>query len=225
VHDSPTFVDKRKGQVCDAIVVCGSSAAFVELKGATFSSVAKYGGDYKRLKTELENKLVQEAEGNAKAVQQLKRAIELVCNSEHPEPVDGIDLGYIKTIYPVIVTRDDLRSTFGVNAFLQVMFDAVVHRKLARKTITPLFCMNAEDLERLTAYLSDTPFTDLLHAHYRANNRQGKYLLNPYFATDNNWILKKKGMRRPDIIEAFWHELSMRAAEHLGLKESGPASM
>jgi hypothetical protein len=206
VHESPTFVDKRRGQVCDAIVVCGSSAAFVELKGATFSSLAKYGGDHKRLKTELDNKLVQEADGNAKAVLQLKRVIELVCNSDHPEPIDGIDLSYIKTIYPVIVTRDDLGSTFGVNAFLQVRFDAVVHRKQMRKTITPLFCLSAEDLERLTAYLGDTSLTDLLHAHYRANKQRGKYLLNPYFATDNNWILRKKGMRRPTTMEGFWHE-------------------
>ena len=54
MYESPTFVNKRKGQVCDAIIACGNSAAFIELKGTTFSSKAKYGGDYRRLKTELE---------------------------------------------------------------------------------------------------------------------------------------------------------------------------
>jgi hypothetical protein len=218
VHESPAFTDKQKGQVCDVIVVCGSSAAFVELKGATFSSLAKYGSDYTRLKAELDSKLVQEPKGSAKAVHQLKRAIELTCYSEHPEPVNGIDLSRIKTVYPLIVTRDDIGSIFGVNAFLQVRFDAVVHRKQMRKTITPLFCINAEDLERLTAYLKDISLTDLLDAHYRANRQRGEYLLNTYFTTNNNAILKEKGLRRPDTIEGFWHELSMRAAEHLGLK-------
>jgi hypothetical protein len=220
VHESPIFVDKQRGQVCDLIVVCGNSAAFVELKGATFSSLAKYGGDHLRLKGELDSKLVREPAGSAKAVHQLKRAIELACNPDHPEPVDGIDLRNMKTIYPVIVTRDDIGGTVGVNGFLQIRFDEVINRKQIKKIITPLFCMNAEDLERLSAYLKDTSLTDLLYAHYRASRRVGKYLSNPYFATDGNAILKEKGLRRPDVVEGFWHELSIRAAEHLGLRRA-----
>lgn len=218
IHESPVFADKQKGQVCDAIIVCGRSAAFLELKGSTFSSLAKYGSDYKLLKAELDNKLVQGTDGSAKAVQQLNRGIELIFNAEHPEPIDGIDISKIDRIYPVVVTRDDVGSTFGVNAFLQVRFDAKIQRKHKQKIITSLFCMNAEDLERLTAYLKDTAFTDLLEAHYRANRHRGKYLLNTYFTTEDNAILKEKGLRQPEMLLRFWEKLSATGAEHLGLK-------
>jgi hypothetical protein len=180
--------------------------------------MAKYGGDCSRLKAELDGKLVHELNGSAKAVEQLKRAIELTCSPTDPEPISGVDLSRVRYVYPVIVTRDDIGSVMGVNAFLQVRFDATVRRKAMRKIITPLFCMNAEDLERLTAYLNDTLFTDLLSAHYHANKGRGTYLLNSYFMTDNNPILKEKGLRPPETHARFWHELTELAAEQLGLQ-------
>ena len=71
--------------------------------------------------------------------------------------------------------------------------------------------------ERLTAYFRDTLFTDLLEAYYAANKRKGEYFLNSYFMAENA-ILKEKGLRRPETLEGFWDQLSMSAAEHLGLK-------
>ena len=218
IYEAPNFTDKGKGQVCDAIVVCGSSAAFIELKGSTFSSRAKYGGDYLQLKAELDEKLVEDADGGAKAVLQLKRAIELTCRRNDPEPINDVDLNRVRYVYPVIVTRDDIGSTLGVNAFLQVRFDAVAQRKQMKKIVTPLFCVNAEDLERFTAYLHDTLFTDLLEAHYRANRERGEHLVNTYFSTSDNAILKEKGIRRPEIHVHSWHELAESAAQHLGLQ-------
>jgi hypothetical protein len=216
LYESPTFKDQSKGQVCDAIIVCGSAAAFVELKGATFSSLAKYGGDYLQLKSELDKKLVQDTDGSAKAVLQLKRAIDLTC-SESPEPINGIDLDHVRYVFPVVVTRDDIGSTFGVNAFLQVRFDTVIWRHNMQKIVTPLFCMNAEDFERLTPYLNDTLFTDLLDAYYQANKKRGAYFLNSYFMNENA-ILKEKGMRKPESLEHFWQDLSNSGVEHLGLR-------
>ncbi len=217
LYESPTFVDKRKGQVCDAIIMCGNSAAFIEFKGATFSSRAKYGSDYTLLKGELDKKLVREPEGEAKAVYQLKRAIELACDSVSPAPINGMDLSNIRYIFPVIITRDDIGSTFGVNAFLQVRFEDAFNRKSSAKIITPLFCLDAEDIERLSSYLKDFAFTDLLDAHYRANRKRGKYLLNAYFSTPDNEILKGKELRPPVSVRP-WHKLTKSAADHLGLK-------
>jgi len=221
VYESPNFTDMGKGQVCDAIVVCGSSAAFIELKGSTFSSRAKYGGDYLQLKVELDRKLVEDGDGSPKAVLQLKRAIELTCGKDRSEPINDVDLSRVRYVYPVIVTRDDIGSTLGVNAFLQIRFDAVAQRKQMKKIVTPMFCMNAEDLERLTAYFHDTLFTDLLEAHYRASREHGEYLVNPYFSAGNNAILKEKGIRRPEVHVHSWHELADSAAEHLGLQPEG----
>jgi hypothetical protein len=179
--------------------------------------MAKYGGDYLQLKAELDRKLVVEEDGSAKAVLQLKRAIELTCRRDDPEPINDVDLSRVRYVCPVIVTRDDIGSTLGVNAFLQVRFDAAVRRKQMKKIVTPLFCMNAEDLERFTAYLPDTLFTDLLEAHYRASRKRGEYLVNSYFSTSGNAILKEKGIRRPETHVRSWHELTASTTEHLGL--------
>ena len=149
---------------------------------------------------------------------QLKRAIELTCGQDKSELIKDVDLSQVHAIYPVIVTRDDIGSTLGVNAFLQVRFDSAVQREKMEKTVTPLFCMNAEDLERFTAYLPDTLLTDLLEAHYRANRERGKYLVDTYLSSSNNASLEEKGIRRPDIHVRSWHELCESAAEHLGLK-------
>lgn len=218
LYESPTFVDKVKGQVCDAIIVCDDAAALLEIKGSTFSSRAKYAADYTLLKNELDNKLVGNAEGAPKAVNQLRRSIELICNPEGPEPIEHVDLRRIHTLFPVVVTRDDIGSTLGVNAFLQTRFEANINRKKMQKTVTPLFCLNAEDLERLTAYLNDTPLTSLLEAHYRANRSYGKYFVNSYFSSADNQILKTRGLLQAERQAKTWRDFMMTAVNHLGLK-------
>lgn len=217
VYPNPQFADRQKGQVCDVIVVCGNAAAYIELKGATFTSQAKYSSDHGLLKQELEKKLVEE-DGGAKAVCQLKRAVELTC-SESPEEVAGLELGGISCVYPMVVTRDDIGSVLGVNAFLQVRFNSVVARKSMKKNVTPLYCMNAEDFERLSAYFDDTGLTDLLYAYYRAVRRRGDYFLTPYFATDGNDILREKGAMKPLVALQHWKELTETALAHLGLRQ------
>ena len=218
VFEAPVFADAKKGQVCDALVICGSSAAFIELKGSTFSSRAKYGADYKDLRREIQQKLVQKPDGSPKAVYQLKRAIELTCGSGHQEAIKGVDLSRVRYVYPVVVTRDDIGSTLGVNAFLQHRFDEVIQRKLMGKIVTPLFCMNSEDLETLTGYMREVSITDLLDAHYRASRQSGPYFMNPYFATRGNSILKEKGIRRPESQAKWWHDFTETALDRLGLE-------
>ena len=217
--EAPNFVDQTKGQVCDAIVVCGTSAAFIEFKGSTFSSKAKYASDYHLLMSELDGKLVQESDGTPKAVHQLRRAIELAFDKHSPEAVDGIDLRLIDTVFPVIVTRDDVGSVFAINGYLQLKFDLAINRPGVGVRVTPVFCLNSEDFERLSAYFTDTPVTELLHAHYRACRVRGDYLLTSYFATSGNRILQRLGLRRPEMSIRSWRELTTRSAEHLGLEQ------
>lgn len=219
VYASPKFKDKTKGQVCDAILTSGNSAAFIEFKGATFSSRSKYGSDYGLLMTELTKKLVIE-EPKAKAVYQLKRAIELTCDKVSPEEIEGIDLTKIKTVYPVIVTRDDIGSVFGINGFLQVRFESVVNRRSFNKTITPLYCLNSEDLEHLTAYFDKHCLPDLLFAYYKAVRTRGSFFLTPYFATRGNAILRQMGFPKPQVMLAAWEELTGTALQHLGIREA-----
>jgi hypothetical protein len=218
VQDSPDFEDESKGQLCDAAVVCGTSAVFIEMKGATFTSRAKYGSDYHRLMAEVDAKLVQEPDGVAKAVYQLKRAVELAFDPSAPEKVKGLDLRLVDTVYALVVTRDDIGSVFAMNGYLQVKFSAAMNDTDASVRVTPLFCMNAEDFERLCAYLGDTALADLLHAHYRACRERGDYLMTSYFATDGNKILKRLGLRQAKVSLGAWSRLAEIAVQHLGLK-------
>jgi hypothetical protein len=218
VSDSPDFEDKSRGQLCDAAVLCGTSAVFIEMKGATFTSRAKYGSDYHRLMAEVDAKLVHEPDGVAKAVYQLKRAVESAFDRSVPEKVKGIDLRLVDTVYPLVVTRDDIGNVFAMNGYLQVKFSDAIGRPDVTVRVTPLFCMNAEDFERLCAYLGDTPLADLLHAHYRACRERGDYLMTSYFATDGNKILKRLGLRQPKVSLGAWSRLAEIAVQHLGLK-------
>lgn len=220
VQESPIFERRADGQLCDAIVCCDDAVALLEIKGATFSSRSKYGSDYKQLKKELDLKLVRKPDGTPKAAYQLKRAIELSCSPDQPQSIVNIDLSRASTVYPVVITRDDIGSTVGVNAFLQYRFNEAFNRKGFKKSITPIFCLDAEDIERLSAYLNDTSLTDLLHAHYKANRGTGKYLMNPFFASNNNSLINQKGMRQPAVPLKAWKDLALAAIEQLGLTDN-----
>jgi hypothetical protein len=139
VHDSPDFEDESKGQLCDAAIVCDTSAVFIEMKGATFSSRAKYDSDYHGLMSEVDAKLVQERDGSAKAVYQLKRAVELAFDRSASGKVNGLDLRLIDRLYPLVVTRDDIGSVFAMNGYLQVKFWAALNDTDVTVRVIPMF--------------------------------------------------------------------------------------
>ncbi len=60
--------------MCDAIVVCGAEAAFIEYKGSTFTAYSKYSGDLQALTKEIDKKLVR-SERKRKGLLQLADAI------------------------------------------------------------------------------------------------------------------------------------------------------
>jgi hypothetical protein len=133
--------------------------------------------------------------------------------------VQGADLRLVDTVYPLIVTRDDIGSVFAMNGYLQLKFSEVMKNSAVSARVTPLFCMNAEDFERLCAYLVDIPLADLLHAHYRACRAGGDYLLTSYFDTGGNKLLQSVNPRQSDVTKGAWHKLSETAIRHLGLRE------
>jgi hypothetical protein len=59
------------------------------------------------------------------------------------------DIGNVGVVYPVIVTRDDLGSVVGINAYLDSRFRAVVQRNRIRVSIAPLISMSSETLEQV----------------------------------------------------------------------------
>jgi hypothetical protein len=212
----PVFDSRPNEEVCDAILVCGHSAAFIEFKGATFTSRAKYGNDAHLLRSELDRKLVC-SEDRMQAVEQLYRSIQATCRRDGAEQIRELDLKRITTVFPVVVTRDDVGSTVGVNAFLNCRFQERLNRKSLSKAVTPLFCLSSGDLEKLTNYLTKARLTDILEAHYRACRRNGHYLAEPIFAAEGNALLKDARNLKPRILTEAWSNFADTVASHLGL--------
>src|SRR5208337_1291000 len=162
VYVSPLFANTNE-ELSDTVIICDRSAVLIESKGTTFTARAKYEGDYKLLKQELESKLVESTD-REQAVKQLARNIERAFGRVR-QGVEEVDLQSVTTVFPVLVTRDDLGSVAGVNSYLGERFDALLKRKGLSASVAPLTCLSSEHAEALSAYLSDTCLADILEAH------------------------------------------------------------
>ncbi len=217
VYVSPVFANTNE-ELSDTVIICDRSAVLIESKGTTFTARAKYEGDYKLLKQELESKLVESTD-REQAVKQLARNIERAFGHVR-QGVEKVDLQYVTTVFPVLVTRDDLGSVAGVNSYLGERFDASLKRKGLSASVAPLTCLSSEHAEALSAYLSDTRLVDILEAHIRANRKgSARYLTMPFFATPNA-VLSKKGERPiPNQLGNF-NELIQSCIQQLGVPET-----
>jgi len=170
-HASPKY--PNGDEVCDAIIICGSSAVFIEYKGSTFTAESKYKGDLSNLSSEIEDNLIG-TNTRRKGIRQLTNAILTVFDRQTPAAVTDIDLSRITTIFPLLVTRDDIGGCWGISGYLQMQADKFFNRRNLRpKTVTPIFCMSSEGIEGLAAHLQDILLTDLLHGWY--SNDPGRH--------------------------------------------------
>lgn len=168
-YHSPRYVSDGN-EVCDGIIKCGSAALIMEYKGSTFTAEAKYGGDGDLLLKEIRKKLVL-AEKKKKGVAQLASVVHRVFGREDPAKVEGIDLSSVKTVFPVLVTRDEIGGTMLVNCFLNKEFQRVLDKRSVRPhRVTPLFCLTADEVEYISAYLRTVRFSDILQERYDADN-------------------------------------------------------
>lgn len=165
LYPNPKFCDTGE-EVCDAILVCGDSALFVESKGATFTAEAKYGTDSDCLRSEIEEKLV-ETEGRRKGVGQLALRIEEVFSRKNPRRIEALDTSRVAKVFPVLITRDDIGAALVMNAYLASRFRELFRRKTISVTVTPPFSLSAQDLEMICGYLKEASLADLLEERYR----------------------------------------------------------
>ena len=212
-YPNPKYADRPTEQVCDGIMVCGRSAVLIEYKSSTFTVGAKYGGNPKELENDLRKKLVGTPESR-KGVYQLADAVEKLCRHENPDKIEGVDMTQVTTLFPLIITRDDLGSALGTNAFLNLHFQELLRGKRFARSVTPLFCLSADDLEKLSAYLPDTPLADALSARCKRD----KKLQSSFWLVDNS-VLKKRGERKPTVLVGASGKLGRMIAERLGLKD------
>ena len=199
---SPQY-ESDGSEVCDALMLCGSDAVFIEYKGAFFTAASKYGRSPEKLLQEIEDKLIRNPEGKRKGIEQLADAIRRTCRKAEPERVRGVDLANIKRIFPLLVLRDGIGDAPMMNAFLLNRFDAIStlsSKTVEPKILTPLFCMAADALEYISGFLKDASLSDILDARYRANKGMGA----PFLAVDND-VLDPLGEKRNTVLENAFH--------------------
>ena len=162
VISSPRYADDASQEICDTVLLCGSTAVLIECKLATCKSTIRYSGDFELMKEFLEDRLVTGA-----GVSQLRSAIDLLTSSSKSVPSWA---KRITKIIPVIVTRDDIGSCWYVNAYLNDRFEEDLQRKnYPQHSITPLVSMSIGSLERCMKELKRRSFNEVLESRIHAN--------------------------------------------------------
>jgi hypothetical protein len=215
VYVSPRFTASQE-EVCDAIVICGRDAVFIEMKGGTFTAVGKYGGNIANLRSELESKLVK-SQDRDQAVVQLARNINRSFGV-NKENIDGLDLREIAAVYPLVITRDDIGGVTGINSFLDQHFRQLLQRSKLGVSVAPLVCMSSENGEAISAYLKHTSLAAILASHIAANRRfGGKSMFMPLFTVPNKELSRFGELTIPNQKEA-WDNMMTNMLTRLGIE-------
>ena len=166
-YSAPKYENATGNQICDAIVVCGSTAVLIEAKLATFPAHVRYSGDYVKMKKLLEERLVS---GTARkvGVAQLLNAIDnMACLPAEQLPAW---LRGIKKFIPLIITKDDVGSSWLVNGYLNTRFKEQLNRKKYKQyTIAPLTSMSVSTLERAVSAMRNIPFSAILENRIKSD--------------------------------------------------------
>jgi hypothetical protein len=215
-YPDPKFLSDPNEQVCDGLIVCGRVAILMEYKGSTFTAASKYGGEIEPLKREIDEKLVGEP-NRRKGVRQLAHAVERLGRPEDTDSIQGLDMSQIAVLMPVVITRDDIGSAWGINAYLDSRFKELKTAKKHWRPTTSLFCLSADDVEKISPLLSDISFADLLNARHKAD----KALMSSFWTAENR-VIRKKGYKKPEFVFETMKELTRLTTRTLGLKPPVP---
>jgi hypothetical protein len=206
---SPTYV--RDGmEACDALVCCGSSLIVLEFKASMFTAEAKYAGRPDILAEEIDKKLGGLSAGK-RGIPQLAACISKLFDKKSPSKITNVDLSGVRTIYPVLVTADDLGGALVINMYLANRFRRIFNvRSIKPRKVAPLFCMSIEDLENISGYLKEAELAEILESRYRFDPS-----LKSSFATAENEVLARIGKRTNLALEKAFAEAMDSACERL----------
>ena len=209
-YADPRYSSDPTTQVCDALIMCGPSVVLLEYKGSTFTAAGKYSGDRELLAEEIESKLIG-TEENKKGIRQLANAVCRLFGKGSKDSVEGLDLSTTRTIYPVLVTRDDLGGALLINILLNRRFQKLFNKKRVRpRIVTPLFFLSADAVEHISAYLREASLARILEARYRAD----RTLMSTFLAVDNS-VLRDIGQRRNEELRRGFEDFSRGVAREL----------
>jgi len=204
-HASPKYADGK--QICDSIVIWGNTAVLIEAKVATCDIETKYSGDYVRMKSYLETRLVG-TPTRRKGVTQLLKAIENI--SKQPKDLPPY-LAKVSKVIPLILTKDEIGSSFMINNYLNQRFNDQLNRKDYKPlTITPLVTMSAGTVERAMRALAKMPLSTILENRITADHNLGR----PFEAA-SKYVYKGTARNMPE------HMTLMTAAINEVIKDFG----
>jgi hypothetical protein len=143
------------------VVVCGTTAILIECKLATCRSKTRYSGDYKEMKEFLEERLVKD-----KGVSQLLTAVDHLTTMNANQLPSCV--AKIRKFIPVIITKDDVGSSWYVNAYLNARFEEG-RKKYKGYTVTPLVSISLGTLERCMNSISKREFSVILEDRIQNN--------------------------------------------------------
>lgn len=212
-YPDPRYAARPHEQVCDAIVLSNRIAILIEFKGSTFTANGKYGGDPHVFDEELKKKLVG-TQQSPKGVRQLVNALKKIWMTDDPAAILGVDMRDIDTVCPVVLTRDDIGSAYNMSAYLNFHFQELVKGSPAIRHVTPLSCLSADDIERLTPYLCDTSLSEIILARIAGD----KDLIYPLWYGENT-VLGGLTNRPAIFLNSEIEKLIEMCQVRLGLKE------
>lgn len=209
LYPNPTYVNSND-EICDQIVICGDTAVLIETKLATCKAADRYSGDYETVKEYLEDKLVR-----TKGVSQILNAINSFGSGDRiPDCFKRVS-----KIVPLIITRDDLGGSWGVNAYLNKRFKDQLRRKAVKHiVITPLVSMSISCLERMMWVLQKKAFASVLEERIQRDPT----LQQPFDAAVK-YARRGAALNLHQHLEAF-SELTERLIVDFEVKEDSAAS-
>jgi len=165
-YGSPSYEHEEK-PICDAIVVCGTTAVLIEAKLGTCPATVRYAGDYTTMQKYLEDKLVVGTDRPV-GVAQLLTAIESLTTGVK-ERIPAAFHSITKFI-PLIVTRDEIASSWVTNNYLNRRFQEQLKPECnAHHEITSVVSISVSSLERLMHVMSNHALGDVLEKRIAEN--------------------------------------------------------
>ena len=160
VYASPMYPNEKNKPICDLVVICGSTAILIEAKLATCRTDIRYAGDYKTMKKYLEDKLVVGTNRPVGVAQLLTtiRNLSALPQSSIPTWLQGIN-----KLMPVILTKDEIGSSWAVNSYLNMRFTGQLKDEDHEGyEVAPLVSLSVSTLEKCMHALNDHAFNELL---------------------------------------------------------------
>ena len=152
----PRRADDKAIQICDGLMLQGSSLVLLEYKANMFTAETKYSGNFTALAAEIEKKLVrgtsERGKSKKKGVEQLADAVLQLFGESKKATIAGLDLSGVKRVYPLLVTLDAIWASLLLSRLLKHYFSrSIVDAHFSDVQIMPLMCTDVQSFEEVAA--------------------------------------------------------------------------